>query len=460
MTDRLMLLDTASLYFRAFFGVPDCVKAPGRHAGQRRARAARLHRPAGRRLPADPPGLLLGQRLAAAVAGRPAPVVQGAPGRGRASRATPGHRGGARPARGAGPDHRRGARGVRHRDRRRRRLRGRRRDRHARHRTPACRSTSSPATATCSSSSTTTPTVRVLYTARGVGKHERVTDDVVREKYGIHAGQYADFATLRGDASDGLPGVAGDRREDRGRAAGTFGDLAGIIAAADDPDVRHGAGPRGKIKAGRRLPRRSRRTVVAVARDIDLRDPDLTLPLSVPVDPGTVRCPRQSVGVWWSAERVDATGEQRRPRSRGGLRRGGARPSDRAAARRRRADVVHRSRQGDRALHVGGAPAGQAARAARLIMGYGATVDYDEVGPAAHRLHLDPADRPVAARRLTRPARRGRRDRACWSVAGDESYIPQGPGGDADRPGGPARPYPGEGRQRVHAYHPIVLSTP
>ena len=49
--------------------------------------------------------------------------------------------------------------------------------------------------------------VRVLYIARGVGKHERVTDALVVEKYGMLPGQYADFATLRGDASDGLPGV-------------------------------------------------------------------------------------------------------------------------------------------------------------------------------------------------------------------------------------------------------------
>ena len=52
--------------------------------------------------------------------------------------------------------------------------------------------------------------VRVLYTARGVGKHERVTDDVVRREVRRRLpSQYADFATLRGDASDGLPGVAG-----------------------------------------------------------------------------------------------------------------------------------------------------------------------------------------------------------------------------------------------------------
>ncbi len=61
--------------------------------------------------------------------------------------------------------------------------------------------------------------VRVLYIARGVGRHERVTDAVVRDKYGVEPHQYADFATLRGDASDGLPGVAGVGREDRGHPA-------------------------------------------------------------------------------------------------------------------------------------------------------------------------------------------------------------------------------------------------
>ncbi|MDT7802414.1 MAG: hypothetical protein QOI78_5847, partial [Actinomycetota bacterium] len=39
--------------------------------------------------------------------------------------------------------------------------------------------------------------VRVLYIARGVGRHERVTNAVVREKYGIDGRQYADFAALR-----------------------------------------------------------------------------------------------------------------------------------------------------------------------------------------------------------------------------------------------------------------------
>ena len=97
--------------------------------------------------------------------------------------------------------------------------------------------------------------VRVLYIARGVGRHERVTNDVVREKYGVDATQYADFATLRGDASDGLPGVAGVGEKTAATLLGRFGDLDAIVAAAHDPDSDMGPGPRAKIKAAAGLPR-------------------------------------------------------------------------------------------------------------------------------------------------------------------------------------------------------------
>ncbi len=119
--------------------------------------------------------------------------------------------------------------------------------------------------------------VRVLYIARGVGNHERVTNDWVRAKYGIDARQYADFATLRGDASDGLPGVAGVGEKTAATLLGRFGDMDGIIAAAADPDAELGPGPRGKIKAAASYLEVAPQ-VVAVARDLDLGSPDTRLP--------------------------------------------------------------------------------------------------------------------------------------------------------------------------------------
>ncbi len=125
--------------------------------------------------------------------------------------------------------------------------------------------------------------VRILYVGRGVGRHERVDEAWVVGKYGVRADQYADFATLRGDASDGLPGVKGVGEKTAASLLQKYGDLAGIRAAAEDPASDLGPGPRLKIKdAAPYLDVAP--TVVAVARDIDLPREHLALPRS-PVDP-------------------------------------------------------------------------------------------------------------------------------------------------------------------------------
>ncbi|WP_167042800.1 5'-3' exonuclease [Salinibacterium sp. ZJ454] len=89
--------------------------------------------------------------------------------------------------------------------------------------------------------------VRVIYTARGMSKLELVTDDEIVSKYGISPRQYVDFALLRGDTSDGLPGVAGIGEKTAAGLLQKFGDLRGIIAAADNRDVPMPAATRMKI---------------------------------------------------------------------------------------------------------------------------------------------------------------------------------------------------------------------
>nr|WP_308189757.1 5'-3' exonuclease [Nocardioides sp. cx-169] len=128
--------------------------------------------------------------------------------------------------------------------------------------------------------------VRVLYIARGVGNHERVTNDWVRSKYGVDARQYADFATMRGDASDGLPGVPGVGEKTAATLLGRFGDMDGIIAAAQDPTSDMGPGPRGKIKAAAEYLAVAPQ-VVAVARDLHLERGGWALPASA-ADPERV----------------------------------------------------------------------------------------------------------------------------------------------------------------------------
>ncbi len=128
--------------------------------------------------------------------------------------------------------------------------------------------------------------VRILYIGKGVGRHERVTEDWITDKYAVTPSQYADFAAMRGDASDGLPGVAGVGEKTAATLLQRFGDLDAIIAAAQDPDSDMGPGPRGKIKASLDYLAVAP-TVCEVARDIDLDRSGLTLP-TTPVDPDRV----------------------------------------------------------------------------------------------------------------------------------------------------------------------------
>ncbi len=128
--------------------------------------------------------------------------------------------------------------------------------------------------------------VRVLYVARGVRLHERVDEAWVRDKYGVEARQYADFATLRGDASDGLPGVPGVGDKTAATLLGRFDTIADLLSAVDDPDSDLAPGPRGKLRAAADYLAVAP-TVVRVARELDLGDPDLQLPDS-PASPDDV----------------------------------------------------------------------------------------------------------------------------------------------------------------------------
>jgi 5'-3' exonuclease len=77
--------------------------------------------------------------------------------------------------------------------------------------------------------------IRVLYVAKGVSKHDVVDNAWMRGRYGIDASDYVDFAVMRGDPSDGLPGVAGIGDKTAAVLLSEFGDLDGILAAAKQP---------------------------------------------------------------------------------------------------------------------------------------------------------------------------------------------------------------------------------
>ena len=122
--------------------------------------------------------------------------------------------------------------------------------------------------------------VRVIYTARGLCKLEVLTDASVVTRYGVLPEQYADFAALRGDASDGLPGVKGIGEKTAASLLRDFVDLDGVRAAATDPAAALSATMRARITdAAAYLDVAPK--VVEVVRDLDLGSFDATIaPLS------------------------------------------------------------------------------------------------------------------------------------------------------------------------------------
>lgn len=75
---------------------------------------------------------------------------------------------------------------------------------------------------------------RLLYLGTGVGTHTVYDEAKVFDTYGVRADQYADFATLRGDASDGIPGAPGIGAKTAAQYLAAFGNLAGVLAAAHE----------------------------------------------------------------------------------------------------------------------------------------------------------------------------------------------------------------------------------
>lgn len=110
-----------------------------------------------------------------------------------------------------------------------------------------------------------TERVSVIYLGRGVSRSELVTPDWVESAHGIPAGRYVDFAVLRGDPSDGLPGVKGIGEKTAAALIRKYGGLDEILAAAEDPESEMAAGVRAKVLAGRAYLAPARSVVTAVA---------------------------------------------------------------------------------------------------------------------------------------------------------------------------------------------------
>jgi len=130
--------------------------------------------------------------------------------------------------------------------------------------------------------------VRVIYTGRGMANLEILDGAAIEAKYAISPQQYAAFAAMRGDPSDGLPGVAGVGEKTAAGLLREFGDLAGIVAAAADPGTKLSPSVRAKLLAASDYLAVAP-AVVNVVRDLDLPAVDSRLRALSPAEADAAR---------------------------------------------------------------------------------------------------------------------------------------------------------------------------
>ncbi len=152
-------------------------------------------------------------------------------------------------------------------------------------------------------------TVRVLYIGRGLSKATMFGPAEVAERYGVpqvRAGDaYAELALLRGDPSDGLPGVPGVGEKTAASMLSRYGSLAAILAAVDDPKSDLPKAFRARIHAAADYIAAADR-VVRVARDapVEVGTADDRLPLHA-ADPKRVAELAERYGVGSSIARLN-----------------------------------------------------------------------------------------------------------------------------------------------------------
>ncbi|MGH3897208.1 MAG: 5'-3' exonuclease [Pseudonocardiaceae bacterium] len=156
----------------------------------------------------------------------------------------------------------------------------------------------------------TEPTaVRIVYIGRGLAKAEVIGPAELASRYGLPetgAGPaYADLAALRGDPSDGLPGVPGIGEKTAATLISRFGSVESLLAALDDPHSALAPGMRFTLRASRDYLELAPK-VVRVATDAPVcQDRDDTLP-SAPADPGALTALQRKWGLGSAVDRLVA----------------------------------------------------------------------------------------------------------------------------------------------------------
>jgi 5'-3' exonuclease len=144
--------------------------------------------------------------------------------------------------------------------------------------------------------------VKIVYLARGISQHDLVDSKWVANKYGIPGDRYALFAMFRGDPSDGLPGVKGIGEKGAALIANNFATVDEALKGAIDGHQALTPALAKKIIAGEEYLKIAP-TLVHCARDVAIPQMEITMPKK-PADLSLIYKMKEEYGLGASVDRL------------------------------------------------------------------------------------------------------------------------------------------------------------
>lgn len=144
--------------------------------------------------------------------------------------------------------------------------------------------------------------VKVVYLAKGIANHDLVDLKWIEKKYEIPGDRYGLFAMIRGDASDGLPGIKGIGEKGAASIAKQFTNLQEVMKAAINDDERLTANIRRKLLESAEYAKIAPK-LVGCATDVSIPEMKIDLP-NKPLDTQKIQDIKEEFGLGTSVDRI------------------------------------------------------------------------------------------------------------------------------------------------------------
>ena len=144
--------------------------------------------------------------------------------------------------------------------------------------------------------------VKIVYLAKGISNHDLVDLRWINDKYQIPGDRYALFAMIRGDSSDGLPGIRGIGEKGAANIANQFSSLSEVMKAAETDDERLTANIRKKLLESAAYAAIAPK-LVGCALDVSIPQMEISMPLK-PKSMNKIEELKEEYGLGASIDRI------------------------------------------------------------------------------------------------------------------------------------------------------------